>query len=101
MIKLSAEDKKILSKLDSKVLADLSEVSEKTAPSLLAVANQLLEEDKEYFLTVSDPDPISLAKKHYAFRSNHAILKSFFRLIKSAQHELSKREEEIEKRKEK
>ena len=99
MIKLSAEDKKILAKLDAKTLADLSEISEKTAPSLLSVMNLLLEEDKEYFLTINDPDPISLAKKHYAFRSNHAILKSLLRLIKSAQHELSKREEEIEKRK--
>lgn len=99
MIKLSAEDKKILSKLDAKILADLSEINDKTSSSLLSVMNMLLEEDKEYFLTINDPDPISLAKKHYAFRSNYAILRSVLRLIKSAQHELSKREEVIEKRK--
>lgn len=98
-MKLSPEEKDILSKLNVNQLQLNIELTDKYLPSLLILGNLLLDREKEWFLTDSEPDTIMLAKKHYGLRANILILKKLMRVIKASQHELSRREEVVEKRK--
>ena len=98
-VKLSAEEKSILEKLSVEQLQGGSAIGEKYVKILLDIANKLLDNEKEWFLTEVEPDPMQLAKKHYAFKSNLLIMKKMIRIIQNCQPELSRREETRIKRK--
>ena len=99
-IALTPQEKEIISKLSIEQLQELENFSTtKQLATIVSVLNVLLDEEKEWFLLTSEPDPVQLARKHAALQGGVLLFKKMLRIIKSAAHELQKRDEERKRKK--
>jgi hypothetical protein len=96
MVNLTPEERSILKKMTVKQLRDNTELI-KYLKTLLDTMNLLLDNEREWFMTVNEPDPGQLAKKHYAFKSNLLICSKIKRIIQASEQELAVREDKREK----
>lgn len=97
MKKLTSEERDILKKTDSKKLRAYADLYNKYSYDLVDIVNVLLDNEKEWFLLQNEPDPIQLAKKHYALKSNLLFSQKVMRILKNSETELSTREEDRKK----
>lgn len=97
-MRINAEEKVILEKLSVKQLQVLQKFREaEDTKVMLSIINALLDSDKEYFMTLVDPEPNSLFRKHALYQGGRVMFERFLRIVKSAEHELQRREEERQK----
>jgi len=97
-MKLTGEERALLSKLSKEQLAFLAGIADdKEFSTLQDIVNYLMDHEKNVFFAEKEVDPAALAIDHAFARGGIAKLVMLLHIIGGSKHEIAKREEERKK----